>query len=370
MSTLMNVNYAELNQILEMTPSSQNILIAGDHGIGKSEIVTAFYEDKGFQVEPVFLGQMSDPGDLLGLPDKKEITVEEATSYIMDFLPPAWWQSKKPFCLFLDEINRGRPEIMQVIFDLCLNRRLGGRSLPKGSIVVAAANVGAEYQVTDLDPALVSRFNIYRLAPSPEEWVSYAVKKEVDQRITSFISSNTSMLDPKFDENADSMDKTPDRRAWFKVDEVLKENDLKTLDDISLKMLAGVIGQSAVGMFAKHVRSMTTLDAKRLLYVKKFETLEMELQMMTMQDCLYLNNQVLAFVEAKEDEISAKESVQDLVCKNFGSYIDHLIGQEMKEVVADLVNRLENNQTAAAMLISDDDVLDKVTEFIDDVELK
>jgi hypothetical protein len=370
MSTLMNLNYSEFNQILEMTPYNQNILIAGDHGIGKSEIVTNYYEDKGFQVETVFLGQMSDPGDLLGLPDKKEITVGEATTLIMDFLPPAWWQSEKPFCLFLDEINRGRPEIMQVIFDLCLNRRLGGRTLPEGSIVVAAANVGSEYQVTDLDPALVSRFNIYRLAPTAEEWVSYAVKQGVDQRITSFISSNTNLLDPKFDENADSLDKTPDRRAWFKVDEVLKAMTSKTLTDISLKMLAGVIGQSAVGLFAKHVRSMSTLDAKRLLYIKKFETLEMELQMMTMQDCLYLNNQVLAFVESKEDEISAKQSVQDLVCKNFGGYIDHLISQEMKEVVADLVNRLENNQTAAAMLISDDDVLDKVTDFIDDIELK
>jgi hypothetical protein len=247
---------------------------------------------------------------------------------------------------------------------------LGGRSLPEGSIVVAAANVGEEYQVTDLDPALVSRFNIYRLAPTPEEWVAYAVKQGVDQRITSFISSNTNMLDPKFDDNADSMDKTPDRRAWFKVDDILKSLKTKTLDDIDSKLIAGIIGQSAVGLFNKHIRSMSTLDAKRLLYIKKFETLEMELTMMTMTDCLYLNNQVLAFVEAKEDEISAKQSLQDLVCKNFGSYIDHLIEQEMKEVVADLVNRLENNQTAAAMLISDDDVLDKVTEFIDDIELK
>jgi len=48
--------------------------------------------------------------------------------------------------------------------DLTLNRTLAGKSLPKGSIVISAINYGDQYQITDLDPSLVSRFNIYEFA--------------------------------------------------------------------------------------------------------------------------------------------------------------------------------------------------------------
>ena len=368
MSQMINVNYKELKEILEMTPYDQNTFIAGDHGIGKSQIVEEFYANKGFQVEPVFLGQMSDAGDLLGLPDKKEITWGEATQLIMDFLPPAWWQNDKPFCLFLDELNRGRPEIMQVIFDLCLNRRLGGRKLPKGSVVVAAANVGAEYQVTDLDPALVSRFNVYRLKPTVGEWLEHATVKGVDKRIISFIQNNEQFLDPKMDENADSLNKTPDRRAWFKVNDVIKPIQSK-LQDIHFKMLSGVIGQTAVGMFNKHLSTMIDIDAKKLLYSKDFSKLETELMLMTMQDLIYLNGQIINFVVAQEKFICAKQATQTTVCKNFGAYVNYLIDNKQNETVADMVNTLENKPEIAAILISDPDVMDAVVAFIDSINV-
>jgi hypothetical protein len=368
MSQMINLNYAEFKQVLDFTPHDQNIFIGGDHGIGKSQIVEDYYSSKGFEVVPVFLGQMSDAGDLLGLPDKKEITVGEATQLIMDFLPPAWWQNEKPFCLFLDELNRGRPEIMQVIFDLCLNKRLGGRKLPEGSVVIAAANVGSEYQVTDLDPALVSRFNVYRLAPEVSEWLEYATTQGVDKRVTSFIQNNEQFLDPKMDENADSLDKTPDRRAWFKVNSILADIPGR-LEDIHFKLLSGVIGQTAVGIFNKHLSTMIDIDAKKLLYAKSFKTLESDLMIMTMQDLIYLNGQVMNFVVAHQDTITAKQMIQDKVCKNFGSYLNFLIDNEYKEVVADMVNSLEAKPEVAAMLISDPDVMNTVIEFIESVKV-
>ena len=69
-----NVNTKELKEILETTPSKQNIMLVGKHGIGKSEILTEFFEKKGMKVTALFLGQMSDPGDLIGLPRLDETT--------------------------------------------------------------------------------------------------------------------------------------------------------------------------------------------------------------------------------------------------------------------------------------------------------
>lgn len=209
------VDITELRQILDVTPASHNILIVSDHGVGKSQFLTDYYSSRGMNVVPLFLGQMADPGDLLGLPHKDE------KSGRTEYMPPFWFPiDGKPIVLFLDELNRARGEILQTVMDLCLNRKLAGRSLPEGSRVIAAVNYGDNYQITDMDPALVSRFDIYNFRPTVEEWLMWAEKEGIDSRITEFIQENHIWLD----RNADAcvgedtgIDKTPDRRAWARM---------------------------------------------------------------------------------------------------------------------------------------------------------
>ena len=71
------INIAELKTILKMTPASHNIMLVGKHGIGKSEILTDYYQKEGFKVVTLFLGQMSAPGDIIGLPAKVETKDQE-----------------------------------------------------------------------------------------------------------------------------------------------------------------------------------------------------------------------------------------------------------------------------------------------------
>ena len=60
-------------------------MLVGRHGIGKSQIITEHYRERGMKVVAFFLGQMSDPGDLIGLLHKDESTGRS------EFLPPYWW---------------------------------------------------------------------------------------------------------------------------------------------------------------------------------------------------------------------------------------------------------------------------------------
>ena len=46
-----------LLEILEETPGTQNIMLMGKHGIGKSQILEKFYYAKGFKVVSLFLGK-------------------------------------------------------------------------------------------------------------------------------------------------------------------------------------------------------------------------------------------------------------------------------------------------------------------------
>ena len=193
------INTTELTEVLRLTPADQNVMLVGRHGIGKSQIVGDHFERQERTVITFFLGQMSDPGDLIGLMHKNEKTG------VSEFLPPYWWPlANEPVVLFLDELNRARPEILQSVMDLTLNRTLAGKSLPAGSQVIAAVNEGEEYQLTDLDPALVSRFNIYQFNPTVQDWLIWANESEIDPRVVSFIQANSEYLDG--DPRADASD--------------------------------------------------------------------------------------------------------------------------------------------------------------------
>ena len=95
------INTTELLSLLDITPADQNVMLVGNHGIGKSEILTEYFSRKGMKVVPLFLGQMSDPGDLIGIPNRNTETGKT------EFMPPYWFPlDGKPIVLFLDELNR------------------------------------------------------------------------------------------------------------------------------------------------------------------------------------------------------------------------------------------------------------------------
>ena len=99
-------------------------------------MLTEYFSGKGMNVVPLFLGQMSDPGDLIGIPNRNEATGKT------EFMPPWWFPlDGKPIVLFLDELNRARPEVLQTIMDLALNRTLAGRKLPEGSRIISAVRL-------------------------------------------------------------------------------------------------------------------------------------------------------------------------------------------------------------------------------------
>ena len=260
------INISELKDALELTPSTQNIMLVGKHGIGKSEILTSYFKSKGMKVVTLFLGQMSDPGDIIGLPSKveKKDADGNVTSQT-DFTPPYWFPvDGKPIVLFLDELNRARPEILQTVMDLTLNRKLAGKALPEGSHVISAVNDGDEYQLTDLDPALVSRFNIYEFRPTVEEWLNWAASQGLDERVINFIQDNPTWLDgDSGDGKRDyrGLDKSADRRAWKNVSDIMLKVD--TIKDSHKRIIAGVVGAGAAAAFIRSVQQHNAITGKQ-----------------------------------------------------------------------------------------------------------
>jgi hypothetical protein len=349
------IDSTELGALLQKTPAAQNIMLTGKHGIGKSQILTNYFEAQGMKVVTLFLGQMSDPGDLIGLPTKNAETGKT------DFMPPYWFPTDgKPVVLFLDELNRARPEVLQTIMDLALNRKLAGRSLPEGSRLISAVNDGEEYQLTDLDPALVSRFNIYEFKPTAQEWLLWASKAGLDSRVIDFISENPEMLDgTAFTREDQGLEKSPDRRGWERVSKVLQTNEVTPL----LKtVIAGIVGMPAASKFFAVINQKHLPSAKEIL-LGDFAKQRPALKKCITPELAAVNESIFRFIETKgyEEKDAAK------VAKNFAAYFEFLSGEKFREAQAHFVSQYSSSlypSTMSFVIMQCPELYRKITAFV------
>ena len=349
-----------LLEILEETPATQNIMLMGKHGIGKSQILEKFFSAKGCKVVSLFLGQMSDPGDLIGIPHKNEETGHT------EFMPPYWFPTDDtPVVLFLDELNRARPEVLQTIMDLALNRKLAGRSLPAGSRIISAVNNGEEYQLTDLDPALVSRFNIYEFVPSVQDWLLWANKNGVDERITSYIAANPKALDNQVAvEDLDNLEKTPDRRAWVRVSEIITGKDV--LKQSHKSIIAGIVGGVAANRFFEFLDHNHLLTAKELL-LGNFEMNKLKLETYKTPQFATINDAVFVYLES--DKYGDMDKT--LMAQNLVAYFFFLEQKKLREAMAHFANMFSGTMypNALVFIIGEcPELYSKMTKFVAEIK--
>lgn len=346
-----NITTQELLQILEFTPYTQNVMLVGRHGIGKSEILTEFFMQKGMKVVTLFLGQMSDPGDLIGLPNRSGEKTE--------FLPPYWFPlDDQPIVLFLDELNRARPEVLQTIMDLALNRKLAGRKLPEGSRIISAVNAGEEYQITDLDPALVSRFNIYNFVPTVSEWLLWASQHAIDDRIIQFIQNEPAWLDGNEGQKKGidtGLEKSPDRRAWEKVSAVICHHE--QLEEIHKKLIAGIIGPAATSRFIGSLAGLKVVTGIEVLL--KFEEVNEKLLKYKLHQFAIVNESIFRFLETGE----ILENQVETMANNLTAYYKMLEQTRNKEAIAHFTSVFEKNAYPKAILF----VLDHTPKLYDSI---
>ena len=264
----------------------------------------------------------------------------------------------EPIVLFLDELNRARPEVLQTVMDLVLNRKLAGRQLPKGSVIISAVNEGDEYQLTDLDPALVSRFNIYQFRPTTAEWLLWAQENGLDERVIYFISNNADWLDENI-KQADEyvgLEKSPDRRAWKKVSDLIKGID--SLDDYK-KFVAGIIGVAATAAFYASVAEKNIIYGKSVLV--DFAKVRGKLKSLQLHHLAVINEGIFRCLQLHDYEDSSTSA------DNLTAYTAWLLNNEKKEAFANFTNLITDSKYPKAVVFistKTPELYKKVIEFI------
>lgn len=263
---------------------TQPICLCGKPGIGKSQIVQQVcaefgvsYENKNYH--EIRAALVVDSSDLMGLPivNKKLATENGVTKEFdpsMKYSTPDLLPIKKPgmskeeleklHVIFFDEINRSSdPAVMNAIFQLTTEHRVGPHELLDNTVIILALNPEAEgYLVNNMDPALINRINFQFVNCDFHNWKKFAVTHNIHPGIVEFLEANPNQLSHDGILRHEGQDKRfPSPRAWANVSKAcdVYQFDFATSDkaelDLAFKIVAGIVGYSAATMFVDFMRT-------------------------------------------------------------------------------------------------------------------
>ena len=164
------------------------ICIWGVHGIGKTALVEDIADQFGWKFAYAAPAQFEEMGDLHGLP-----VIDGDTTR---FAPPDWVPTEPgPGILLLDDFNRADDRILRGVMQLLQRGELVSWSLPQDWHIVVTANPeGADYSVTPLDDAMLTRMLHVSMEFEHRVWARWAMEAGVDERGIAFVLTYPEMV--------------------------------------------------------------------------------------------------------------------------------------------------------------------------------
>lgn len=337
----MSMKITTFKKVVTKLPHHISVIMRGDHGVGKSDVARSLAHDCAaqdgrstpYRVIDWRLSQMSE-GDIVGLP-----SIENGTTR---FNPNERFMAavREPCILFLDEFNRATNEVMQLGFQIILDRELNGVKLHPKTRVFAAVNANAVYTVNEVDPALLDRFWVADLVPDMDDWLKWAKEKSTstdenvraikalfgglncNPMVTDFIQEcgeGEKWLDPG--KNFDPTQKHPSRRSWERLGDAIAVARLEASNTNDIHPLAlGFVGVEAAIKFC-NIISDNAIKFSGEDIVERYETVREKLTK-------FKKNTI--FVEAVQkvaDYVHTLEKVNDHQGKNIAAFMKDIPGE-------------------------------------------
>lgn len=245
----MDIESAKLT-LVAAHAADDTVIMEGKHGIGKSNIVGQFSKENDYHLETLFLSTQ-EVGDIIGIPR----TIEMGGDVITTWSVPIWLQRMreaakvgKKCVLFLDELNRAPLDVRQSALPLVLEGKAHEHELPivdgKRTMVVAAINPADEYQVDELDPALLDRFLHIMVEADAPAWLKWGRREGINDVVLDFITENPGLLHwTPADEGIGS---SP--RSWAKLGSFM-DNVEDIPSEILFQIMKGKVGRELASQF-------------------------------------------------------------------------------------------------------------------------
>ena len=242
-------------------PPEIAILMRGPTGVGKSYLGKGLAQELSLPYLDV-RGSTMDESQVSGIPD---FEASKETGVATFCLPSFYVRAcREPVVLMLDELNRSMPQVMQSFFQIVLDRELGNNAdgetmkLHPQTRVIAAVNNGNEYDVNDMDPALLRRFWVVDLDPSVGDWIEWAGDNNVDPVTIDFIRQHPEHLRVA-PSSVEPGTVIPTPASWHRLDASLQHMDIKPSDCAGRRpegmyaLSTGFVGMEAAIAFTEFV---------------------------------------------------------------------------------------------------------------------
>ena len=306
---------------IDALPTRQAILIRGDHGVGKSQIVQALARRRKKNIIDVRASTMSE-GDVVGYPDLERTKETGVASFAL----PSWYvrACNEGVILFLDELNRGLPGVLNSFFQIVLDRELGSgpdgkpMRLHPDTQVMAAVNWGSDYTISEMDPALLSRFWVTEFKPTTEDWIVWAKGEGgINDLIVDFIRLHPAHLRPT--KAVEPGKVAPNQRSWEMLDRALKNVSIDLTEhggaapSILYPLATGFIGVEASAALVDFVTSYQSMVTADDVLNRWNPTLEKKVRALSTE-------KQLAIIEKVKDHCKAEEWTVDQAKRLYGFF--------------------------------------------------
>jgi len=165
-----------------------NVMLIGLHGTGKTASIQSLAAARGLKMKYFSCSTLDPFTDLVGVPspiyycdvcdDKFETKIEHRDLHPdcqgklarnLDMVRPR--EVDEAEFIFFDEFNRADPKVQNAVFEIIQFGSINGEKLPNLKACWAAINPPDDeqnYQVEQIDPALLDRFDLYiEITPKP-----------------------------------------------------------------------------------------------------------------------------------------------------------------------------------------------------------
>lgn len=232
-----------INELLSNAKADIPSMTWGGPGVGKSQIAYAVATQlnaKMFELR----ANLFDPVDVRG--GLKIVEMADGTyrtKYgVPEDYPDTNYQGN--VVLFVDELPNASKATQNALLQLILDKKIGTYTLPPQTVIMAAGNRAVDRAaVNEMPTPVKNRFAHYLLEPHIDDWVGWALRKNIDPTLISFMRFRSNLLNaPDAKENA-----FPTPRSWEMV--ARKLETLSPDKETQVVGISAVVGDAAAGEF-------------------------------------------------------------------------------------------------------------------------
>ena len=162
----MAITVQQLKQYME---ANKNILIAGEAGTGKTEMLRSAANELGLSMKYYSSSTLDPFADLVGIP------VPDTINKLVEYYRPREIDAAQ--VIFFDELNRADPKTINAVMEIIQFRSINGEPLKNLKCVVAAINpVDKGYNTEELDIAVRDRFDFFLTSEVVADYAFFKAK--------------------------------------------------------------------------------------------------------------------------------------------------------------------------------------------------